>query len=276
MRNLLLLKSFYRDQPLPASAKQLIGRDLKKIRYSDEHFDGRLYVVVFPIGDTLLGYVHTSGEQAFEGCKTLTNITFPNTVQGISRLAFHDCDALKRITFPSSAVGIGEYAFYSCDALTGVHFSLECSITRIRNDTFAGCNNLDSINIPDTVIEIEQNAFNGYKLTNLRMSPLSQLEQIGSGAFNSADFRTFYLPGKLHTISSAFGGIYACNFYYAGSAEDWKNLSVSDYDLQHYNKLYFYSAVEPPLNADGTAYDGYYWYYDENGEPAIWTLTATE
>ena len=62
MRDLILVEPLCRDQSLLASAEQSIGGDLKKIRHSDEHFDRRLHVIVFPVGNALLGYVHTSGK----------------------------------------------------------------------------------------------------------------------------------------------------------------------------------------------------------------------
>lgn len=33
---------------------------------------------------------------------------------------------------------------------------------------------------------------------------------------------------------------------------------------------YYYSESEPALNAEGTAYDGHYWHYDENYEIVVW------
>ena len=40
--------------------------------------------------------------------------------------------------------------------------------------------------------------------------------------------------------------------------------------------LYYYSESEPSLNDDGTAYDGNYWHYDENGEIVVWGYTGKE
>ena len=84
------------------------------------------------------------------------------------------------------------------------------------------------------------------------------------------------ISSKTETIvSSAFKECISLNtLYYAGSNSDWESINFL-YESPS-TTVYFYSEAEPALNADGTGYDGNYWYYDENGEPAIWTLTTTE
>ena len=65
--------------------------------------------------------------------------------------------------------------------------------------------------------------------------------------------------------------------YYTGTPEEWSAITIGDYnDSLTSATVYFYSETEPTLNVDGTGYDGNYWHYDKNGEPAIWTLTTTE
>ena len=67
--------------------------------------------------------------------------------------------------------------------------------------------------------------------------------------------------------------------YYKGTEEDWKKIEI----LNKWNyigttnlTIYYYSETEPPLNEDGTAYEGNYWYYDENGLPKVWEYQESE
>ncbi len=56
----------------------------------------------------------------FSKQKTLTSITFPDTLKYIENEAFSRCSALTSVTFPESLVSIGNDAFYWCDALVSV------------------------------------------------------------------------------------------------------------------------------------------------------------
>ncbi|MDE6061101.1 MAG: leucine-rich repeat protein, partial [Clostridia bacterium] len=64
--------------------------------------------------------------------------------------------------------------------------------------------------------------------------------------------------------------------YYRGTEEEWKAIEIGNYnsgltdDIIHY-----YSETEPPLNDDGTAYDGNYWRYVD-GVPTAWVYTENE
>lgn len=63
--------------------------------------------------------------------------------------------------------------------------------------------------------------------------------------------------------------------YYKGTANDWAKIYVhSQYNNYLTNVTrYYYSETEPALNEDGTAYDGNYWYYNDNNEIVVWTYT---
>ena len=51
-------------------------------------------------------------------------------------------------------------------------------------------------------------------------------------------------------------------FYYESNESDWNNVLLSD-NVIDYFFVYYYSEVQPTQ-------DGYYWHYDEFGQPAIW------
>lgn len=107
--------------------------------------------------------------KAFDGCKELTNVVIPNSVKCIKSWAIHSCTGLTRITIPDSVTEIDNLAFYGCTGLTSIIVSKGNKIFDSRNDCNAiietktnklllGCKNTV---IPDSVKEIDFNAFNG-------------------------------------------------------------------------------------------------------------------
>ena len=59
--------------------------------------------------------------------------------------------------------------------------------------------------------------------------------------------------------------------YYHGSKTEFEEKVDFD-DLNNaswYDRIHYYSPLEPPVNDDGTAYDGNYWRYVD-GTPTVW------
>lgn len=78
------------------------------------------------------------GEYAFSDCQNLTSITIPSKITEIKEGTFYNCTLLKSVTLPNSLKKIGSCAFYG-SALTG-------------------------LTLPDSVEEIEEDAFEGLKI----------------------------------------------------------------------------------------------------------------
>ena len=72
--------------------------------------------------------------------------------------------------------------------------------------------------------------------------------------------------------SNAFRGCYyLTSVYYAGIEDDWTKISIgSNNDIFADATRYYYSENEPALNSTGTAYNGNYWYYDDNNNVVKW------
>ena len=94
---------------------------------------------------------------AFEDCKSLTEITIPDSVTRIGSRAFYGCTSLTEITMPDRVTEIEKGAFFDCTSLAEI--TIPDSVTRIGDDAFYGCTSLTSITIPDSVTSIESNAF---------------------------------------------------------------------------------------------------------------------
>ena len=152
------------------------------------------------------------GDRAFEGCTGLTSITIPGSVTHIGDRAFDGCTGLTSLSIPESVTYIGQNALPN---ITNIIFAGEnpsyvmidgilydYPITRIvqifdpaivtvtlphglnsiDSSAFAGCINLEQINIPESVTYIGYGAFEGCTgLTSIEIP--NTVTRIGSAAF---------------------------------------------------------------------------------------------
>ena len=104
--------------------------------------------------------VTSIGNNAFQGCKNLTSVTFkgaPATIT-VGNNAFQNCSSLKFINLPATKK-IGSLAFDSCTSLEKI--SLELGTEEIADYCFRNCTALKEVEIPETVTVIGQGAFSG-------------------------------------------------------------------------------------------------------------------
>ena len=121
------------------------------------------------------------GVLAFRYCTGLTGIDIPNSVTEIGNYAFEGCTGLTGIDIPNSVTFIGFNAFYNTgwynnqpDGLvyagnvayhykgampSGTRLTLKEGTLGIASAAFRYCTGLTSINIPNSVTEIGENAF---------------------------------------------------------------------------------------------------------------------
>ncbi|MCD7828513.1 MAG: leucine-rich repeat domain-containing protein [Clostridiales bacterium] len=178
----------------------------------------------YTIPDTLGGYPVTAiGKYAFEDCKTLSNVTIPDSIISIGSYAFEDCSTLSNVTIPDSVTSLGSSAFYNCASLSSI--TIGNGVTSIGNNAFYSCgvlsivkigNNVASIGdyafykcvclgniiIPDSVISVGEYAF-GYctALTNVTIG--TGVTSIGTGAFrNCLNLKSITIPANVTSIVS--------------------------------------------------------------------------
>jgi uncharacterized repeat protein (TIGR02543 family) len=164
-------------------------------------FDGTV-----EIPDTLGGVSVTSiGNNAFQGCTSLTSVAIPYGVASIGEWTFHGCSSLTGILIPDSMKSLGKYTFYGCTSLTSI--TIPDSVTSIQTSTFFGCTSLTSITIPNSVISIEDFAFRGCtSLTSITIP--DSVKKFGINAFQSCTSLTsITIPDSVTSIgATAFFG----------------------------------------------------------------------
>lgn len=165
-----------------------------------EHYSPT-YNLVIPA--TINGYpVRYIDEYAFSGNTTLTTVTLPSTLQSIGKGAFKGCISLRKVDAGSRQynLSIGESAFQECCYLSDFTVGESATVyygensfyqtdivtaPRVRNlgeNAFAECDNLQSVELLDTVTSIPYNAF--YKCSQLRDITIPEsVKYFGTQAF---------------------------------------------------------------------------------------------
>lgn len=105
--------------------------------------DGKVYVVA------------GIGEKAFYRNKSITGITFPDTIKTIGDDAFYLCRGLESdLVLPKALKSVGNRAFMECNYMTG-ELEIPESVVTIGESAFSGCRSLTGeLKIPETVKEI--------------------------------------------------------------------------------------------------------------------------
>ena len=187
------------------------------------------------------------------GSCTDKDVVIPSSHQNlpvteIGKDAFSHCGIIS-VALPAGVTSIGFCAFSACFSLTSI--SIPEGLISIDGAAFAGCSCLTSVSLPDGLTSIGQSTFYECKgLTSLSLP--ESLVSIGDRAFDGCSALT--------------------SVYYKGTKAEWDEISIgSTNEALQSATIYYYSETKPPLNGDGTAYDGNYWRYAADGvTPVIW------
>ncbi|MDE5797519.1 MAG: leucine-rich repeat domain-containing protein, partial [Treponemataceae bacterium] len=95
-----------------------------------------------------------TGDQAFWGCTSLTDVTIPGSVKAIGNYAFYDCGNLTSVTIHEGVTSIGDNAFEDCSGLKSV--TIPVSVERIGDSAFYRCNSLETVTYGGTKEEWER------------------------------------------------------------------------------------------------------------------------
>ena len=178
--------------------------------------------------------VHTN---AFQDCKKLKSVTFPDSVKSIGELALKNIPSLKSVSL-HARITIGSRAFYQCSNLETVTFRKDPEGAQpspgsivLKNEVFSCCSKLkrfefpegleaipeaalrscaelESIAIPEGVKEIGPSAFSQCTVIRKIRVPDSVVK-IGGGAFSAcSSLEEIVLPLD-HPVFLDGGGVFA-------------------------------------------------------------------
>tara|TARA_B100000963_G_scaffold280466_1_gene248909 strand:- start:122 stop:1138 length:1017 start_codon:yes stop_codon:yes gene_type:complete len=155
-----------------------------------------------------LTYTTTNSEVTITDCDegATGELIIPDTIEGnpvtsIGDLAFYQCRSLTDITIPDSVTSIGDEAFYQCRSLTGI--TIPDGVTRIQSGTFLNCTSLTAIALPETLIGIGQGAFSRCSsLTDINI-PQGVTAIIDFTFGNCTSLTTFTIPDNVTYIGAA-------------------------------------------------------------------------
>ena len=144
-------------------------------------------------------------EQCFYDVPNIESVVTSGAVD-VPRDMFGKCTGLKKVTLKNGVRSIGEDAFRDCSSLESVIFE-NTVLEKISDGAFWGCSALSSIALPDSVTEIERNAFFETGLRNIQLP--EKLTLIGGGAFcNCKNLKQVQLPPQLKELGE--GAFFNC------------------------------------------------------------------
>lgn len=144
-------------------------------------------------------------EQCFYDVPNIESVVISGAVD-VPRDMFGKCTGLKKVTLKNGMKSIGEDAFRDCSSLESVIFE-NTVLEKISDGAFWGCSALSSIALPDSVTEIERNAFFETGLRNIQLP--EKLTLIGGGAFcNCKNLKQVQLPPQLKELGE--GAFFNC------------------------------------------------------------------
>lgn len=99
-------------------------------------------------------------------CTNLVSVTLPEGLLEISTKSFENCTKLVSINIPSTVTSIGSYAFKGCTGLKSM--IMPSALTKIWQYAFQD-SGLESISLNEGLTSIESQAFDGTKITEIRI-----------------------------------------------------------------------------------------------------------
>ena len=109
------------------------------------------------------------GNNAFQNCSSLREISLPDGLVSIGKEAFRGCVNLRTLRMPDTVTSLGASAFYGCSMLS--YAKLSDNLTAIAGWTFFECKALTSITLPTMLETLGGQAFG--RCTSLRSAIIS-------------------------------------------------------------------------------------------------------
>ncbi len=130
------------------------------------------------------------GTSAFEGCASLQRVTLPKSMTTLNNAAFKNCSALASFVLRGSGASawtiLGNEAFAGCTDLNAMDLS-STKIAIIGASAFGGCTSLNLVTLPKSLTALGELAFAGCSALST-LSLLSELPpSVGADTFKGCD-----------------------------------------------------------------------------------------
>lgn len=173
---------------------------------------------------TIKNGVKTIDNNAFHHCERLKSLTIPDSVTYMGYPLMRGCNSLETLTLPSlhtsNGMSYDSNKYETHDTLEGLFgydkaeyfvpsslktVILTAKFTTIPDYAFQGCDYIEKIIIPDTVVSIGQAAFGGCSsLTQITIP--ENVTGIGSSAFSNSGITNIVIPDGVSSLESTFVG----------------------------------------------------------------------
>lgn len=163
-------------------------------------------------------------DNAFRGCKELTEIIIPDSVNTIGEGSFYE-SGLKAVAIESSTK-LESCVFCGCERLSRVYLS---NITEIGHYAFSGCKSLLNILIPNSVTKIKAHAFEKTGLKEITIP--DSVTSLGSCVFfGCKELTKVTIPNSIAWLEeSLFLDCKSLSLInYKGSESEWNDMGKED------------------------------------------------
>jgi len=139
-------------------------------------------------------------KNAFYQCKTLVNVSIPDTITTIENYAFRECTRLKSIDLSKTKAQLGEHVFKGCTSLKTAKLP-ETGMLTVSYGLFQDCRSLEEIIIPEGVSKIDNYAFACCESLTSVVIPDTVTEIRGCSFYDCCALETVTLPPKLKILT---------------------------------------------------------------------------
>lgn len=161
----IIIDNYIGEEQIMEVPKEIQGKEVTGIGKMEENSQ---------VTEVRLPYtVNHIEDFAFQGWSSLEQVSMLSNRQEIGAYAFAGCEALKDIYIYNSKT-IGKGAFSGCRQLKRVclaNLSARSELHTLETETFAGCVALETIVMPENLVEIKADCFNGCEsISELRVA----------------------------------------------------------------------------------------------------------
>lgn len=164
-------------------------------------FQGTANILGFIVNEQ--GNINEVGSGVFEN-SGIHYVTIRGTVSSIGERAFANCGNILDVTVQSSTpYTVGQFAFQNA-GIHSVNFS--DGLSEVEKGTFEGCGNLETVKLPDTLTNIEEDAFKN--ASNIKEITINEKVTIAPNAFANVGGSTLQALANTNNASAkALAGI---------------------------------------------------------------------